>query len=287
MRFAAVVCTRDRPEQLARSLTSLAANLRATDERVVVDSASVDAAAVAAVAADAGFRLVRVEQPGLSRARNAALDALDVDIVAFTDDDCTVDPGWSAAIEAAFADPTVAFAAGPVLADRQTKLPLAVDPSTEPRRFSGDDDPTTVGHGANMAFRREAIVAAGAFDVDLGAGARLRAAEDTDAFWRLLRDGWTGVFVPEAKVTHAQWRTTREALRTSYGYGMGVGAMARRGVAREQRGAWGVLGHGLWRDGVVRGARDLRAGYQTGALSSWLRAVGVAVGAVRAGRPRR
>lgn len=286
MTFAAVVCTRDRPAQLERSLAALAGALRDDDERIVVDSASVDAAAVASVAVAAGFRVVRAPVPGLSRARNAALEATGADVVAFTDDDCTVDDGWSAALAAPFADPDVGFVTGPVLADRAARLQVAVDPRTERRAFGAGADPNACGHGANMAFRRAAIVDVGGFDPELGAGARLRAAEDTDAFWKLLAAGWHGVFEPEARVTHEQWRSTGEALRTSFGYGIGLGAMSVKGIRRRQAGAWRVLGRAVWHDGLARGARQLRDGYESGAASCWVRTAGTVVGAAKAVRTR-
>jgi hypothetical protein len=40
----------------------------------------------------------------------------------------------------------------------------------------------------------------------------------------------------------------------------------------------------LWRDGFRHALKQLRAGYETGAAADALRAVGVAIGAVRASR---
>src|SRR5690242_7103115 len=85
-----VVPTRDRPSQLAACLDSLRSALREGDELVVVDSASRDAAAVAAVARSAGARLVRCELPGVNRARNSGWRAGSRDVVLFTDDDVVV-----------------------------------------------------------------------------------------------------------------------------------------------------------------------------------------------------
>lgn len=286
--IAAVVCTRDRPEQLEACLAALAPRLREVDDRVVVDSASIDAAAVAAVAAAAGFRLVRAERPGLSVARNAGLAVVDLPIVAFTDDDCRAGDEWAARIAAAFADPAVGFVTGWVGSDRAARLPIAVSGSDAvARRFRTGDDPTRCGHGANMAFRRAALAEVGDFDESLGAGSRLRAAEDVDAFWRLLDAGWEGRFEPSVCVTHEQWRSTVDALRTSYGYGVGLGALAAKGRRRHQAGAARLLRIGLWDNGLRRAARDLRNGYQTGAASSVLRAAGVAAGAARVSVARR
>lgn len=286
--LAAIVCSRDRPEQLARSLAALGPCLRPGDEPIVVDSASRDAGAVAAVARGAGFRLVRVERPGLSIARNAGLAATDAPVVAFTDDDCIAEAGWAEGLSAAFDDPAVGFATGWVGSDRESRLPIAVSaPGAAARRFVAGADPTTCGHGANMAFRASALAGIGGFDETLGAGSRLRAAEDVDVFWRLLAGGWEGVFDPNVRVVHSQWRSTRQALGTSYGYGIGLGALAAKGVRRYQPGASRLLRIGLWDNGVRRAGRDLRNGYQTGVASSLLRAAGVAIGAATVSIRRR
>ena len=279
-RLAAIICSRDRPEQLADALAALGRVLGPDDDRVVVDSASKDAAAVAAVVAANGFRLVRCERPGLSRARNAGMAATTAPIVAFTDDDCRVDDGWADALAAAFAsDEQIGFVTGSVSADRETRLPLAVGGGQPARRFTSGDDPLRCGHGATMAFRRVAVDAAGGFDEALGAGGPLHAAEDSDMFWRLLSSGWDGLHEPAAAATHVQWRTTTAALKISRGYGVGVGAMAVKGIRSGRKDGWVVLRRALWDSGLVGAWRDLRKGYQTGAVSALVRTLGVAVGA--------
>jgi glycosyltransferase involved in cell wall biosynthesis len=279
--IAVVVCTRDRPDMLAGSLAALAADLGPDDERVVVDSGSVDASAIAAVARAAGFRVVRVERPGLARARNAGVAATAADVIAFTDDDCRVAPGWAAAVDAAFGDPSLGFLTGAVDADREARLPIAVGAHAEAHDLDAVADPTACGHGANMAFRRAALEAIGGFDEDLGAGGPLRSAEDVDSFWRLGRAGWLGRHDPAHRVTHVQWRSTAGALRISYGYGLGLGAMAVKGVRLGRVEGWRVLARGLWGNGLRRAWGDLRRGYQAGAVSSLVRTGGVAVGMAR------
>src|SRR3954447_14078921 len=94
---AVVVCTRDRPAQLEACLPTVLQALRDGDELVVVDSASHDPA-VGRIAAASATVVVRCEQPGLSRARNAGLRASTAPLVAFTDDDCRAASGWVAAM---------------------------------------------------------------------------------------------------------------------------------------------------------------------------------------------
>lgn len=100
-----VVCTHDRSDllrdlvgnlarQAARAATPTAAEL------IVVDSASGPAQAEevrAVVAATPGARLIRLDEPGVSRARNAGLREARAAWVAYLDDDEVPAPDWLAA----------------------------------------------------------------------------------------------------------------------------------------------------------------------------------------------
>jgi GT2 family glycosyltransferase len=278
-----VVCSRDRAAFLRDALAAVTAALRPADELVVVDSASVDAA-VAVVAAEAGARVLRTDRPGLGRARNVGWRAATRPMVAFTDDDCFPAPDWTAHVEAAFADPSVGFAFGRVVGGDGGGERLSVNASTVARRVEPGGSPDGLGHGANMSCRRTALEAVHGFDDELGAGSRFPAAEDTDLAWRLLRAGWSGVFVPESVVSHKLWRGRAPALRVMYRYGVGAGAMAAKSW-RLGDGA-GRLRREVWDEGLRMSTRHLRAGYQFGAAACVLRAAGATVGAVRGrGRP--
>src|SRR6185312_12257622 len=68
-----IVCTRDRPADLARCLDALAASNRTPDETIVVDNSPRTPAARDVVGARPGVRYVLAPEPGLSRARNAGV----------------------------------------------------------------------------------------------------------------------------------------------------------------------------------------------------------------------
>ena len=65
-------------------------------------------------AAGPSVRGLRIAARGASAKRNAGWRAAAAPIVAFTDDDCEVLPGWVAAAQRALAEPDVTLAAGPV-----------------------------------------------------------------------------------------------------------------------------------------------------------------------------
>jgi cellulose synthase/poly-beta-1,6-N-acetylglucosamine synthase-like glycosyltransferase len=237
---------------------------------------------VADAAHDRGFRSIRLDRPGTSRARNAGWAAATAPLIAFIDDDCLVTEGWSERIEAAFADPSVGFVTGRVEADREASLSTSVFLEAESRRFERADDPGSFGGGSNMAFRRTAIASVGGFDEGMGPAAPLRAAEDQDLFWRLTRAGWAGVYDPAIRVTHRQWRTPAQAIRRQLAYGVGAAAVAVKAIRMGDPQGWRYLRARLWRDGIAQAGRALRKGYKSGAVGDAVRVVGVLGGAAAA-----
>jgi len=206
-------------------------------------------------------------------------------LLAFTDDDCRPEPGWTEAFDAVFSeDPRVGFVTGRVAADRSEGPMISVGGGDRSRVFTYGADPAELGHGANFAVRREALEEIGGFDEALGVGVRLAGAEDHDAFWRMLRAGWTGRYEPRATVVHQQWRTRRQYLRSQWGYGLGSGAFGAKAVRLEGRTGLRILGDGLWRRGAWAAVRDLSKGYETAAAANTVRCAGSIVGAVRGWR---
>jgi hypothetical protein len=235
---------------------------------MVVDSASRGSETVD-LCAGRGVAVMRLDEAGTSRARNAGVAATRAPIVAFTDDDCLPSRGWGAAVLRAFDDPAVGLVTGQVVADHATAAPvsLLLEPHGRPLGL-GD----LIGHGANAAVRRTAFLAVGGFDERLGPGAPGRAGEDQDLFRRVLAAGWAGRYEPRAQVVHRQWRSRVAAVRLSFGYGFGQVAA---GAPLRQAG---------WHDGLRVAARDARAGYLTGVAAGLLRAAGACAGAVRTRR---
>ncbi|WP_239404954.1 glycosyltransferase [Frankia sp. Cj3] len=239
-----VVCTRDRPAQLAASLVSL----RALDwpwlDVIIVDNAPTDPATRsvfdAQAAGDPRFRYVLEPRPGLSRARNAGLTAASSTIVAFTDDDVTVDADWIRGLVRGFERrPDVACVTGLVAAatlaspaERYFDARVSWATNCRPALFDLDRSrrPSPLypysagafGTGANMAFRRDVLLALGGFDEALGAGTASAGGEDLDVFVRVLLAGHALAYEPAALVWHSH-RAELDALRRQlFGYGTGL-----------------------------------------------------------------
>ncbi|MFL6238326.1 MAG: glycosyltransferase [Actinomycetes bacterium] len=280
--YSIVVCTRDRPQLLTDLLPALLLEQQDGAEVVIVDSASRGAETRALVTAT-GLPYLRCDQPGASHARNAGLAATAAPVVLFTDDDCRPQPGWGPALCAAFEDDEVGFATGRVMPGAGEGRAMSPMIAEAPRRWTATDDVDAMGHGASMGCRRSALEGVGGFDEVLGAGGPLHASEDKDVFWRLLRAGWVGSYVPSAVVEHAAWRDHRESLRNGYRYGVGIGARVAKVTRVEgEPSTAAVLRRSLATLRLVGG--EIRAGHHFGSVNLTLRAAGIIAGGLRARR---
>jgi glycosyltransferase involved in cell wall biosynthesis len=218
-----VICTRDRPEALARCLGSITRSSVTPDEVLVVDNApSVDAREVAARFSDVRYLLE--PSPGLSVARNAGIRATQGALVAFTNDDALVHVDWLRRIVEPFADPTVAAVTGLVLPaelDTEAQVLFETDMSFgrgyARRTFDGGWFARALAHGAptweigagvNMCIRRAALEEVGNFDVRLGTGAA-GCNEDSELWYRILAAGHRCRYEPSAVVEHLHRRDLR------------------------------------------------------------------------------
>lgn len=278
-----VVPTRNRAGLLDGCLEALLVSLNGSDELIVVDSASSDGRSEA-VALAHGARYRRCDVPGASFARNAGWRQATHELIAFIDDDVRVETGWADAVAKTFAaHPEATFVTGRIDSPNDRygghTAPLKVE--TQPASL----EPSThgaLGHGANLAVRRDALQRVGGFDELLGAGGRFRASEDIDLFDRLLTAGFNGRYEPGASANHQDWRDRRQVLSQQWSYGLGTGArLVKLGkdnprrlkkAVRESVVDWGL--RYLWRM-----ARDR---WKFGVAFVSLRLLGMVVGVVRA-----
>lgn len=258
-----VISSRNRPDLLLECLTSIAAQVtRRSVEVVVVDQSEaghrLDAARAREPFAGTPLTLNRIvsDTVGASRGRNIGIRAARGGIVAVTDDDCRVDPRWIDRMCDLFeAEPDVMMACGRVLLwdpAHTGTTPAAIHPATTRAVFRRGADPSSLGSGNNVAFRRAALSAVGGYDERLGPGTPLLAGEDTELFYRVVRSGMKAVFHPEGVVYHRGWRTPEELLDLGWNYGFGSGVYLTREVIarRDPRAAYlllrRVVRSGLW-----------------------------------------
>jgi glycosyltransferase involved in cell wall biosynthesis len=237
-----VVPTRDRPEHLTRCLAALARQTARDLEIVVVDDASRDADAVAAVvAAVPTARLVRGAGRGPAAARNAGVATARAPVVCFTDDDCEPVPGWAAALAARLAAGADA-AAGPTRNARPRSVTAAAAQTIASHLAESTVEGGALDRAGRMRFAptsnlacRAAVCTALPFDESYP----LAAGEDRDWCARLLASGRTLVFEPAALVGHHQelspvgfWRQQVRYGRGAYRFRAGHATLRRPEPAR-------------------------------------------------------
>jgi glycosyltransferase involved in cell wall biosynthesis len=199
-----VATVKDAAPHIEEFLASLAAQTRRPDEVVIVDGGSVDGTrSVLARAPD----VTLIDEPGASiaRGRNAAIAAASHELIAVSDADCVLEPGWLEAIVGPLedgADVAMGFyepIAHGLLEEclAAVNLPLSPD-EIDPARFMPS--------ARSVAFRRGAIEAAGGYPEWLSIG------EDmwVNHRWRQL--GLDMRFAPHALV---RWRL-RPSLRSTW-----------------------------------------------------------------------
>lgn len=240
-----VVCTRDRDSLLRASLAGILRLDYPNFDVVVVDNAARTTATrdmVREEFPDPRVRLIEEPIPGLSQARNTGLRHAHGDIVAFTDDDTSVDGAWLMEIAAGFERaPNAAcvsglVASGELRSETQAYFDGRVSwaDNVEPRVFSLAEPPADLpmfpftvgafGTGANFALDRRTALSLGGFDTAFGAGTRTGGGEDIDMFTRVLLEGHSLVVQPSAIVWHRHRDDFAELRSQAQAYGNGLGA---------------------------------------------------------------
>lgn len=215
--ISVILCTYNRAPHLQETLGSLE-RLSVPPglewELLVVDNNSTDETqAVVAALRDRGrlpIRYIFESQQGKSFALNTGIKEAYGEIIAFTDDDVTVDPRWLAEIRAAFDKFGCVGVGGRVLPvwakEKPAWLTDEVGLMGVVASFDLGEDPhrlTTPPYGVNMAFRMVAFEKYGLFRTDLGptAGQLLRG-EDSEFCGRLLAAAETIMYAPGAVIRH-------------------------------------------------------------------------------------
>lgn len=234
-----LVPTRDRPEDLARCLGSLAAQDIDELRCLVIDQSDEP---------DVNRRLIdeladpRIEHlvdhsRGKSRALNLGLRATTAPVVAFTDDDCTMAPDWLARGRRSLDRPNVGVVFGLVTAAPHDPAAVYIPEVSFDGVHTVDRplfrSPGLIGMGADMFIDREVLERIGGFDEDLGPGGRLFTGEDCEIAYRALRHGFAVKQDPGLEVVHwgarpLEGHVARDLVTTAFfAIGAGYGKHAR------------------------------------------------------------
>lgn len=198
MEISVVIPAYNAAPHLGATLASVAAQLQAPAEVIVVDDGSTDA--TAAIAAAAGARVIRQANAGVSAARNAGVRAARSDWIAFLDADDRWLPAFTERVSAAarycpnaaaiFTDYALDDPDAPraswFAADRSYRALRGHEIAPGVRHFAGTDLSLALVRSrafvstSALIVRRSAFTACGGFD------ASLRRAEDLELMLRLF-----------------------------------------------------------------------------------------------------
>lgn len=218
MDLSVIICTYNRCWSLAKTLSSIAESTlpaATTWEVLVVDNNSTDQTREVADQFcrkyPARFRYLFESRQGKSYALNAGIRESQGDILAFTDDDTTVESTWLQRLTAPLRDSIWSGSGGPVILQWSCPPPrwLRMDSMAAPlvgfKPNGGAGEIKECLFGGNMAFRRTIFERHRVFRTDLGptpGRETPRPNEDTEFVRRILAAGERLFYEPSAVVYH-------------------------------------------------------------------------------------
>ncbi len=276
--LSVVIATKDRPEHLLACLGSLQRSAPPPDwtvEVIVVCNGAADPALQAAtlrLATDTlAIRFLTEARPGKAAAVNTGTAATGGSIVAFLDDDVTVDERWVSELLDEFrCDGDLDMLGGRVRNPDPHLRGFAISRSDEAVEIEATCHLEGLAAGCNLAVRRHVIAAVRGRDTRLGPGRGL-AYEDIDFIRRVLRAGFRARFSPRPIVFHRPGPRNR-SVEYPRGRGAYYAKFILRGDLTVARHAWWEL-RGLWLDCWRRSGPERTAALRLG----WHLAVGAAV----------
>lgn len=274
-----VVPVRNAAGTIAECLDSVLALSYPSDafEVVVVDNASTDGTPAILERYAGRVRLLHEPSRGPSPARNAGVRHARGDVIAFTDADCQVDPGWLTELVPAVRAEDVGMAGGRVLATQPCNYVERFGETIhdQERAITASAPPYVI--AANCAARRSTLEAIGGFDPAFPRG------QDADLSFRLGAAGHRLVFAGGATVYHRNEQTLRGLMREGFQHGfwfvplLDTHRSFTRGIPRIDFGSYARLAVSLLRSALGPGRLEARCAtaFQLG------KAAGKAAGSVR------
>jgi len=259
MKISVILCTFNRCQSLSMALDGLAAQAVPESiawEVIVVDNNSTDQTRQVAErycrSYPDRFRYLFEPQQGKSNALNRGVREAGGDVLAFIDDDVTVESTWLRNLTAPFERSGWAGVGGRIAPPLDFSPPVWL-PVEGPYDLSGvlalfdkgreGAELTEAPFGTNMAFRREIFDRHGLFRPDLGPcpGSEIRG-EDTEFGRRVLKSGERLWYEPSAIVHHT---VPENRLRKEYFlrfmYDHGRASIRERGRRPSVRSILGIL----------------------------------------------
>jgi glycosyltransferase involved in cell wall biosynthesis len=270
-----LIATFNRPSDLLKCIQSILSNDHKNMEIIIVDQSETPIV----FDGDKRVRVLHSLQKGKSRALNLAIAEAKGNILAFTDDDCTVPTTWiSRGIEMVNNQSNVGLVFGALVAAphdaTRVMIPIAEFPELEVQMGQAAATVHGGGAGANMFAKKETIETLGGFDEVYGPGAELRSCEELDLYIRTLSAEKLVIRDPHNAVVHwgAREIANGSAERLIRDYFFGEAAVLGKHCRKQNRRAWRIS-LGVFRRNVYWGIRNF---FKTGPndlvrLSIWAR----------------
>lgn len=205
--ISVVIPTYNRSESLKHCLLSLKNQAFKDFEVIVVDDGSTDDTKKAFDSVkDKRFRYFRQSNSGQSAARNNGVRQAKGSIIAFTDDDCEVDPGWLLAVSGSMR--------GRIKCVKGRTEVLNLNRFTKDlRRYVYTSSSAATN---NIAYDKGVIESLGLFDETM------RLHEDLDLFYRFRLAGYRKAYDPGMVVFHEYENDIEGFKKVSYNRGIGL-----------------------------------------------------------------
>ncbi len=244
VKVSVLICTRNRGDSVAATLESVLVNTYPDFEVLLVDQSTNQETeqAVERYRGDPRLHYLRYATKGKGRALNFGLSHAQGQIVALTDDDCRVPANWIEVMSGVFAKhPRIAVAfcnvePGPY--DQSAGfIPIYVRQGNKLVRNMWDKCRAR-GIGAGQAVRRDAILAIGGFDDNVGPGALFPACVDGDITIRALLNKLWVYETSDVAVIHDGFRTWQQGRELTKRNWYAIGAVYAKPL---KCGQWSIL----------------------------------------------
>jgi glycosyltransferase involved in cell wall biosynthesis len=245
MRLELLIPTLRRPALVRAALRSIGRAARPNGLDVLVTVINNDSAPLRLEPELTGrwpLRVIEERRRGKSAALNTGIAGSTADYIGLLDDDAEIAEDWFLVVERALQGGDLDFIGGRAVLRHLTRPPDwvpagypavlgAVDNGVEPSAYGPAFPGLLI--GVNAVISRAVLLAVGPYDTALGprVDRRLGSCEDEDMYWRLLRAGARGRYLPDLVVHH---HVHEDRLRKRYyrswcfWNGASKGVMARR-----------------------------------------------------------